>query len=92
MISLITFLVIVFLVASAFGNYPPHRSSYPRYHHYRDYDEGSPYPDDYYNHDWYPPSQRPDHDYSPYRTSFLYDLLRGIFLAIIFIIVLGSMA
>lgn len=87
MINLITFLIIVFLVASVFGNHHPRHRSYPRYYHYRNYHEGSPYPDD-----WYPPSQRPDRDYTPYRSSFLSDLVIGIFLAIIFIIVFGNMA
>lgn len=90
MISFIVFLIIVFLVASAFGNFHPRHRSYPRY--YRDYYEGTPYPDDYNDHDWYPPSQRPSHDYSPHQSSFLYDLVMGLFLAIIFIIILGSMA
>ena len=48
MINLITFLIIVFLVASVFGNHNPRHRSYPRYYHYRNYHEGSPYPDDYY--------------------------------------------
>jgi hypothetical protein len=90
MINLITFLIIVFLVASVFGNHNPRHRSYPRYYRYRNYHEGSPYPDDYDH--VYPPSQRPDRDYTPYRSSFLSDLVIGIFLAIIFIIVFGSMA